>query len=182
VRREFFLRQKVRSQLKTKLIIIEGKQIGIVGLDEVFEELYQAGIRPEKGLKVHLLERLKPHNYIPLAKDEIYASVFLDEYQRFCDSKEGKIKEKRKNLKSWRGVPREEIPWFPSILDDLCDGCMICLKFCPYGVFEYDDKTNKIGVKNPFNCVVGCNMCAQKCKPKAILFPPLTILETFRKR
>jgi len=168
--------------VKAKLINIEGKQIGIAGLDEVFEELYQMRKRPDESLKNYLLSRLKARNYIPSAKEEVYASVFLEEYQKFCDLKEGRIKEKKKNLKSWQGIPREEIPWFPSIIEDLCDGCMVCLKFCSFGVYEYDDETNKVKVTNPFNCVVGCSMCAVKCKPKAIVFPPLKILEAFRRR
>jgi len=168
--------------VKAKLINIEGKQIGIAGLDGVFEELYQAGRKPDESLKDHLLSKLKPLNYIPTAKEEVYAAIFLEEYQKFCDLKEGRIKEKKKNLKSWQGIPREEIPWFPSIIEDLCDSCKVCLKFCSFGVYEYDEKTNKVKVVNPFYCEVGCSICALKCEPKAIVFPPLTVLETFRKR
>ncbi len=168
--------------MKTKLINIEGKQIGIAGLEEVLEELYQAGKNPDESLTGFLLSRLKTYNYIPSAKEEVYAAIFLEEYQKFCDLKEGRIKEKKKKLKSWRGIPREEIPWFPSIMEELCDGCKVCLKFCSFGVYEYDEKTDKVKVAYPFHCEVGCSICAAKCKPKAIVFPPLKILEAFRKR
>ncbi len=168
--------------MKTKVILIEGKQIGIVGLEEVFEEFHQAGKKPDEGLKDQLLSRLKEHNYIPSAKESAYGSALLDEYEKFLDRKERDAETERKDLGTWQGIPREEIPWYPTIQAELCDACNICLEFCSFGVYEYDERANKVRVENPFNCQVGCSMCALKCKPKAILFPPLTILETFRKR
>jgi CDP-4-dehydro-6-deoxyglucose reductase len=167
--------------VKSKLIIIEGKQIGIIGLEEVFEEFHQAKRDPNQSLKNKIMKRVKDLNYIPCNKEEAYASAILDEYRNFCDRKEGNIKEE-KDPGTWQGIPREEIPWYPTVLDDLCDGCMVCLKFCPYGVFEPDEKNEKVLVAHPLYCVVGCSMCALKCKPKAISFPPLSILETFRRR
>ena len=168
--------------MKTKVIVIEGKQIGIVGLEEVLEEFHRAGKKPEEALKGQLLSRLKALNYIPPAKESAYGSAFLEEYEKFLGQEEGGAGTEKKHLGTWRGIPREEIPWYPTIRDELCDGCNVCLEFCSFGVYEYDDKANKVRVDNPFNCEVGCSMCALKCKPKAILFPPLTILETFRKR
>lgn len=168
--------------MKTKLVTIEGKQIGIVGLDEVFEEFSKEGRKLGEDLKHDLVKRLRELNYIPASKEEFYASVFLDEYKKFCDRKEGKAEAGKRDLGTWQGIPREEIPWYPTVLEDLCDGCMVCLKFCPYGVFDPDEKNEKVIVAHPFNCEVGCSMCALKCKPKAISFPPLGILENFRKR
>lgn len=168
--------------MKSKLIIIESKQIGIAGLDEVMEELHQVGIEPEESAMTGLLEKLKQLNYIPPAKEEVYAAAFLNEYKRFSERKLGGAKKGRKSPGTWQGIPREEIPWFPNILDDLCDGCQVCLKFCAFGVYEYDEKSNKVKVVNPFNCVVGCSGCAPQCKPKAIAFPPREILDRFGKR
>jgi NAD-dependent dihydropyrimidine dehydrogenase PreA subunit len=168
--------------VKTRVILIEGKQIGIVGLEELFEEFRRAGKKPHDGLKHQLLSRLKEHNYIPAAKESTYGSAFLKEYEKFGDRKAKKAEAEKRDLGTWQGIPREEIPWYPTIQAELCDGCNICLEFCSFGVYEYDDGTNKVRVENPFNCQVGCSMCASKCKPRAILFPPLTILETFRKR
>jgi NAD-dependent dihydropyrimidine dehydrogenase PreA subunit len=168
--------------VKTKQILIEGRRIGIVGLDEVFEEFARSGRKPDKQLKHDLLDRFKQLNYIPTSKEGIYALAFLNEYEKFCELKEGEAGIEKKGLGTWQGIPREEIPWYPTIRDDLCDGCSLCLEFCPFGVYEYDDEAKNVKVVNPFNCVVGCSMCALKCKPKAIIFPPLTILEMFRKR
>ena len=168
--------------MKTRFISIDGKQIGIAGLDEVLEELYKAGKEPDASLGDYLLGRLRKVNYIPLAKEEAYAAAFLEEYRMFCDRKAGKIEPGEKGKGTWEGIPREEIPWFPHILDDLGDGCQLCLKFCAFGVYEYDEKINKVKVANPFNCVVGCSGCVPQCKPKAIVFPPLQILDTFKKK
>jgi NAD-dependent dihydropyrimidine dehydrogenase PreA subunit len=168
--------------MKTKLVTIEGKQIGIAGLEEVLDEFLKAGGLPDEELKGQILKRLKEYNYIPSSKEEIYASVFLDEYKKFRHRKQSKTAAGLKEPGTWQGIPREEIPWYPTILEDLCDGCNICLEFCSFRVYERDEESNKVKVVNPFNCQVGCSMCALKCKPKAILFPPLTILETFRKR
>ena len=168
--------------MKSKLISIKGKLIGIIGLDEIFTELFEAGKKPGKELESYLLEKLKDHNYIPKAKEQSYARVFLMEYEKFWNRKSRGVEEKIKNLGTWQGVPREEVPWFPTIMEELCDGCKVCLNFCSFGVYEYDKKTNKVKVANPFNCEVGCSICAAKCKPKAIVFPPLNILDSFRRR
>ncbi|MFH1335792.1 MAG: hypothetical protein ABII96_04690 [Candidatus Zixiibacteriota bacterium] len=168
--------------MKSKLILIEGKLIGVIGLDEIFTELFRSGEKPSKELENRLLEKFKEHNYIPKAKEQSYAQALLEEYEEFCNRKSRGFEEKTKNWGTWQGVPREEVPWFPTIMEELCDGCKICLSFCSFGVYEYDDKTNKVKVTNPFNCQVGCSICVLKCKPKAISFPPLAILESFRKR
>lgn len=168
--------------MKTKPVTIEGKQIGIVGLEEVFEEFSKEGRGLDQDLKRDLAGRLGELNYIPSSKEEVYASAFLDEYKKFCDRKDGKTDAEKGDLGTWQGVPREEVPWYPTIQEELCDGCNICVEFCSFGVYEYDEETNKVKVVNPFNCQVGCSICALKCKPNAIFFPPLNILEAFRKR
>jgi NAD-dependent dihydropyrimidine dehydrogenase PreA subunit len=168
--------------MKTKLILIEGKQIGIVGLEEVFEELKRTGSKPDEPAKALLLDKLKVFNYVPANKEKEYASAFLDEYHKYCHRGGTKTQTKKKDLGTWQGVPREEIPWYPTIREELCNGCNACLEFCSYGVFEYEETTSKVSVMHPFNCIVGCSICALKCDPKAIVFPPLSILETFRKR
>ena len=167
--------------MKSKLITIDGKLIGIIGTDEIFEDLLEAGEKPTKELADLLLEKFKEHNFIPKAKELSYTRALLGEYERFYNQKSQGAKEKSGDYGTWQGIPREEIPWFPTIMEELCDGCKICLNFCSFGVYEHDEKTNKVKVAYPFNCQVGCSICALKCKPKAISFPPLAILESFRK-
>lgn len=68
-------------------------------------------------------------------------------------------------------IPREEIPWYPTIDADLCTGCAECLDFCANDVFVLDDDKKIMTVKNPYNCVVGCNKCAEFCSTGALTFP-----------
>lgn len=80
---------------------------------------------------------------------------------------------------TWNGIPREEIPWHPTIDGDKCQGCGVCLDFCSHGTYEFDPNTGKPMVKNPSNCVVGCSGCQPECPAGAITFPPLTILQKY---
>ncbi len=78
----------------------------------------------------------------------------------------------------WRGIPREEVPWFPTVDENKCKGCKECFNFCRQKVYAWDDKKNKTRVAEPFRCVVGCSTCAGLCKEGAISFPPLTVLQS----
>jgi NAD-dependent dihydropyrimidine dehydrogenase PreA subunit len=74
-------------------------------------------------------------------------------------------------VKEWRGIPREEIPWLPTIDGEKCIGCFACVEFCPNDVLEFDEAAGKARVKYPFNCVVECKACAKLCPVDAISFP-----------
>ena len=74
-------------------------------------------------------------------------------------------------MKEWRGIPREAIPWFPTIDEEACVGCKLCLEFCPNAVLEFDQVKEKARVVTPYNCVVECKACAKLCSVNAISFP-----------
>lgn len=74
-------------------------------------------------------------------------------------------------MKEWRGIPREEIPWFPSIDEEACIGCTLCVQFCSNDVLELDEATVKAHVAYPYHCVVECKACAKLCPVNAISFP-----------
>jgi NAD-dependent dihydropyrimidine dehydrogenase PreA subunit len=79
-------------------------------------------------------------------------------------------------------VPREKIPWYPSIDEEKCDGCQVCSQFCQHGVYAWDEKNNIAQVIQPFQCVVGCNGCEPECSKGAISFPDIdAIQEIIRK-
>jgi len=71
--------------------------------------------------------------------------------------------------KTYMGIPREDLPWYPRIDEEKCIACGKCLEFCPNDVFELGAKV--MVVKNPMNCVVGCTKCAPECPVDAISFP-----------
>jgi NAD-dependent dihydropyrimidine dehydrogenase PreA subunit len=77
---------------------------------------------------------------------------------------------------TWQGIPRNEIPWHPTVDTTRCTGCRECYNFCSHGVYGWDGSNDTSVVQNPFHCVVGCSSCAGRCAAEAISFPPLTIL------
>jgi len=81
----------------------------------------------------------------------------------------------------WQSIPRERVPWYPTVDAGKCIGCKVCFEFCSHGVYRWDEAQNKTVVVEPFQCVVGCSTCAGMCKEKAISFPLLTVLQNLRK-
>ena len=74
-------------------------------------------------------------------------------------------------MNEWRGIPREKIPWYPTIDAEKCIGCRTCIDFCKNGVLEFDENAQKARVRAPFNCVVECSTCGRLCPVEAIHFP-----------
>ena len=68
-------------------------------------------------------------------------------------------------------LPREKIPWVPTIDYDACIGDRECLDFCKNGVFFWGEPLGRPLVAEPYNCVLGCDACAQICPVEAIHFP-----------
>ncbi len=79
-------------------------------------------------------------------------------------------------------IPREKIPWFPTVDYSLCTGDQECFNFCKNQVFTWDEEHNQPRVANPYNCVVGCQACVNVCPVQAIQFPSKDELRTTLKR
>jgi CDP-4-dehydro-6-deoxyglucose reductase len=75
--------------------------------------------------------------------------------------------------KPWHGVPRQQIHWNPTILEDACIGCGTCVTGCSRLVYRFDFERKKPVVIDPLNCMVGCTTCANTCPAHAIAFPPI---------
>lgn len=73
--------------------------------------------------------------------------------------------------KSWHGIPREEIPWMPTIDAEACIGCQLCYITCGRAVFEMHDNVS-VAVQ-AMECMVGCSTCGNVCPTGAIAFPNL---------
>jgi NAD-dependent dihydropyrimidine dehydrogenase PreA subunit len=151
----------------------------MVGLDELFDELYAEGMRPGvEGLRDTLVERAGEDNYIPPAAREEFATILESEYESYTAHREGGAPPRRTEYGTWRGYPREQIPWYPTVDEDLCDACGKCLRLCSSKALVADEE-GKAVVADPFKCVVGCSSCASFCRQKAITFPPRSVLEMF---
>ncbi len=71
----------------------------------------------------------------------------------------------------WHGIPREEIPWRPTVEPDACIGCQLCYITCGRGVYEIEDG---VAVEvDPMSCAVGCTTCGNICPTGAITFPAM---------
>lgn len=71
----------------------------------------------------------------------------------------------------WKGVLREEINWHPTIDDDKCIGCGMCITSCGRDVFDFYQEKNISIVARPLQCMVGCTSCEAWCIVDAISFP-----------
>lgn len=83
---------------------------------------------------------------------------------------------------TWHGVPRRDVPWFPTIDESACDGCGACEKFCSFGVLERTRDDSTVHVRRRYACVVGCDLCSSVCPKRAISFPDRSVLDELLER
>jgi NAD-dependent dihydropyrimidine dehydrogenase PreA subunit len=82
--------------------------------------------------------------------------------------------------RTFHGVPRSKIPWYPTIDYEKCLSCGKCLEYCKHDVYGFEEKQGRriLFVKNADNCIVYCNGCDTICPSGAIIHP--SKLETGR--
>ena len=115
-----------------RLIDIGGKEVGLVGLDELFTEMSgRAADAEPDALRRELLEGASRCNYVPEGLEEEYAEALYRAFEAFLDGGG----ERDRSGPTWLGIPRRHIEWYPTIDDCTCDGCRKCLDFCSFGVF-----------------------------------------------
>lgn len=74
-------------------------------------------------------------------------------------------------LKDYLGIPRKLIPWFPTIDDEICTNCGLCVNACKHGTYAFKDNSQEVYVANPYHCEVYCESCRFQCPVGAISFP-----------
>jgi len=101
---------------------------------------------------------------------------------RFMETKKDILGRPIKDLSKdqWWGLPRESIPWYPEVDNERCIGCGICFVVCGRSVYDFDLENKKPVVSRPYNCLVGCNTCANLCPRDAISFPSIGKLRKWR--
>jgi NAD-dependent dihydropyrimidine dehydrogenase PreA subunit len=160
-------------------VLVDGSPAGMRGLDETFEALHAAGMSPgDEALGQELVKQAGRDNFIPYGARESYAAALTREYAAYLALREGDGRRRERGYGTWRGYPREQIPWFPTVDEDACDGCGVCLRLCSAKALA-PTGNGKVRVADPAACVVGCSSCAAVCKPKAIIFPPRSLLDAY---
>ncbi len=164
-------------------ILVDGSPVGLQGLDEIMESLRVEGRKlGDAGLGAEIVAQVRQkRNYIPASAQDIFAAAFEREYAAHLAQMESGGPARQRGYGLWRGYPREAIPWFPSVNEDACNGCGVCLKLCSTHCLVSTEE-GKVRVGDPFACVVECSSCANVCKPKAITFPPRSMLDAYQMR
>ncbi len=132
------------------------------GLSEIIGKGLEHIDSSDDEQKQVLLIELKARNYVPNPVENEYMTSLWVEY------KKARVLRREQMESSFKGIPREEIPWFPKVNQIKCSGCSSCVEFCVHGVFHFDGKSH---VVRPYNCVVGNTSCRSFCPEKAISFP-----------
>ncbi len=68
-------------------INVGGRNTGIMGMDETFQEYFKKGKKPEDSTGDEMVEDLKKLNFIAEDAEKMYKEAFLREYQRFYESR-----------------------------------------------------------------------------------------------
>ncbi len=68
-------------------IMLGEETIGLVALNQIFEQVYLLGRAPDESVKDELLKMVAARNYIPRKAEAEYATGLLREYKKFCAQK-----------------------------------------------------------------------------------------------
>ena len=93
-----------------RLIFIDQRQVGLIGLKEIFEELKSQRGMPESELKQLLVDKAGKKNYIPSSVKAEYEKALFREFKKFLGEK----------------VEAEESGFFEVVI--LGPGCYSCNK------------------------------------------------------
>jgi hypothetical protein len=71
------------DKVKTRKVMIDGKETGIDHLDFIFENVQKEGIADEVALAGTILAGVREFNYVPTKKAALYAEALLKEYRKW---------------------------------------------------------------------------------------------------
>jgi hypothetical protein len=73
------------DKIKTKKILIDGKETGIDQLEWFLDEVKKLKLADDNAITEELLKRTTALNYVPTRKKEVYGVALLAEYRRFIE-------------------------------------------------------------------------------------------------
>jgi len=71
------------DKIKTRRILIDGKETGIDHLEFVFEEVKKLKLDDDTVISDEVLKRVKVFNYVPSKKTAEYSVALIREYRKF---------------------------------------------------------------------------------------------------
>jgi len=97
------------SDLSYRMLNIGSAPAGLLGLEELFAELFTQGITPtNEKLTEFLLAGVRKHNYIPKAALNDYAGALRMEYTRYYKRKQQGKAMVARDYGTWRGYPENK--------------------------------------------------------------------------
>jgi len=65
----------------------DGRLVGLVGLTQIFEQLYALGRAPDASVQDELVKMVAAKNYVPPKAEEVYRAALVRAYAKFCAKK-----------------------------------------------------------------------------------------------
>ena len=65
----------------------DGSTVGLMGLTEIFEQLYLMGSVPDTSVQGELVKMVATRNYVPRTAEALYGVALVREYAIFCTKK-----------------------------------------------------------------------------------------------
>ena len=73
------------DKIKTKKVLIDGKETGIDQLDWILSEVKKLKLADDHAITEELMKRTMALNYVPTKKKEVYGVALLAEYRKFIE-------------------------------------------------------------------------------------------------
>ena len=65
----------------------DGRMVGLVALNQIFEQLYAMGRAPDASVQDELVKMVAAKNYVPPKAEDVYGTGLVREYAKFCARK-----------------------------------------------------------------------------------------------
>jgi len=70
------------DKIKTRRVLIDGKETGIDHLDFIIENVRQLRLTDDDAITDEIMKRVKEFNYVPTKREAQYAEALLQEYRK----------------------------------------------------------------------------------------------------
>ncbi len=71
------------DKIKTKRVLIDGKETGIDHLDFILDNVKQLHLTDDTSIAEAIMVRVKEFNYVPSKKEAHYAEALVREYKQY---------------------------------------------------------------------------------------------------